>query len=49
LDLAQEPLQRAADGAPLYPGSIAGALESFGEEADALRVLLAEHEAVAAE
>lgn len=44
-----EPLQRAADGLPLYPGSTAEALAGFEEEADALRVLLAEHEAAAGE
>lgn len=46
--LAQDPLQRAAEGLPIYPGSSVDALEAFGEEADALRMLLAEHEAAAA-
>jgi hypothetical protein len=48
LELA-EPLQRAAEGLPLYPGSTAEALEAFGEDADALRGIFAEHEAAAAE
>ncbi len=48
LELA-EPLQRVAEGLPLYPGSIADALEGFGQDAHVLRAMLAEHEAAAAE
>jgi len=48
LELA-EPCQRLADGLALYPGSTAEALAGFGPEADALRTMLAEHEATAAE
>lgn len=49
LELAQDPLQRAAEGLPLYSGSIADALEAFGDEAVALRAMLAAHSAAAAE
>lgn len=49
LEFAQDPLQRAAEGLPIYAGSSGSALDAFGEEADALRVLLAAHEAAAAE
>jgi hypothetical protein len=44
-----EPLERAADGLPLYAGSTAEALAGFGEGADGLRAMLTEHEARAAE
>ena len=49
LELAQDPLACVAEGLPLYSGSTADALVAFGPAADALRALLAEHEAAAAE
>lgn len=47
--LAQDPLRMAAEGSHTHPDDIADALGGFGGEADALRALLGEHEATAAE
>lgn len=49
LELAQDPLRLAAEGGTMHPGTVAEALEGFGSEADALRAMLAEQEAEAAE
>ena len=49
LELAQDPSQRAADGAPLTRVQPPRRWREFGEEADALRARLTAHEADAAE
>lgn len=41
LELAQDPLRMAAECTTVHPEDIADALDGFGSEADALRILLA--------
>ena len=46
MTLAQDPLRRAANGEEVSPGAIEDALDGFGAEADPLRVLLHELDAM---